>query len=146
LQAVRTNGDWERWLVFFLRGVAEVATDAKASVVKIMELRESYRMLLTEEGGKATGTLLRLLDLLFQNPLINVGFVVDRLGIGTPTANLAIARFEKLAIIKEVTGFRRNRRFSFEPYLDLFKPTEAVPDEVPEAVPTAVTNSESSPK
>jgi hypothetical protein len=77
--------------VFFLRGVAAVATEANASVVKILELRERYHRVLAKEGGKATGTLLRLFT--------------------------------------ELTGFKRNRRFSFGPYLDLFSSTSPVPEE-----------------
>jgi Fic family protein len=146
LQAVRTNGDWEKWLTFFLRGVADVATDANLTVVKILELRERFSKLLAQGGGKATGTLLRLLDLLFQSPVVTPKFVGEKLNVAAPTANAAITRLEELGALTEQTGFRRNRRFRFAPYLDLFERANTMPEEKSTPRASAVTESETPPR
>jgi Fic family protein len=124
LMAVRTNGDWEGWLGFFLRGVAETAGEASDTAEQIFELRESHRMLMLNDTG-ANG--LKLLSLLFQRPLVNVNLVTRELGVTFPTANRLVARFEELNLLSEVTGQRRSRVFRYEPYLRLFdEPTADV--------------------
>lgn len=117
LMAIRLGGDWEGWLRFFLRGVAETADEAADTAERIFELRERHRALVMEVAG-ANG--LKLLSALFQRPLVNVNYVVDVADVTFPTANRLVARFEELGLLREVTGQRRGRRFRYEPYLRLF--------------------------
>jgi Fic family protein len=138
LMAVRLRGDWEGWLRFFLRGVAETAQQATDTAERIFELRERHRALALEDTG-ANG--LRLLSMLFQRPLVNVNFVGRDLDVSFPTANRLVARFEELGLLREVTGQRRSRLFRYEPYLKLFD--EPVPPD-DEAVPTQATAAGSS--
>jgi Fic family protein len=119
LQAIRVRGAWEEWLAFFFRGVREVAANAQSTARSILELRAQTEQTLKSEG-KAAATLLRTLDLLFQNPVVTPAFLQERLDVSYVTANKQIARLEELAILEELTGYKRNRRFSFKPYLDLF--------------------------
>jgi Fic family protein len=118
LTAVRQRGDWEGWLKFFLRGVAEMAGEATATAQRIFELREGHRALVLEHqlGPNA----LKLLALLFASPIVNVGFVSSRIGVSFATANKLISRFEDLGLLTEITGQRRSRRFRYDPYLRLF--------------------------
>src|SRR5207248_1342279 len=60
LQAVRDAGQWEQWLKFFLKGVAEVAEEATTTARKIVQLRESHRKLVTDNLGRSTGRALGL--------------------------------------------------------------------------------------
>jgi len=123
LMAIRTHGDWEGWLRFFLRGVAETAREAADTAERIFELRENHRTLALAQTG-ANG--LKLLSLLFQRPLVNVNLVTDELGITFPTANRLVGRFEELKLITETTGQRRSRVFRYEPYVRLFdEPSES---------------------
>lgn len=72
LQAVRTDGNWERWLRFFLRGVAEVATQATETARTILRLREEHRRAISANvSGQNNG--LKLLDSLFERPILTVG-------------------------------------------------------------------------
>jgi Fic family protein len=118
LQAVRTNGEWEQWLIFFLRGVRDVAMQAHETARKILDLRTRYRNLLEKEG-KASGVLLRVLDFLFAQPVVTPANLT-KIGVTYVTANNHVARLTKLGILRETTGYRRNRRFTFAPYLALF--------------------------
>jgi Fic family protein len=127
LMAIREGGDWEGWLRFFLRGVAETAEEAAATARAIVSLRETHRELLQEAGVVANG--LRLLDVLFQQPLVHVDLVKDRLGVGYDTANRLVVRFERLKLLEEITGGQRGRVYRYNPYLALFdERAEADPD------------------
>ena len=130
LMAVRLRGDWEGWLRFFLRGVAETARQATDTAERIFELRERHRASALEDTG-ANG--LRLLSMLFQHPLVNVNVVGRDLEVSFPTANRLVARFEELGLLREVTGQRRSRLFRYEPYLKLFDEPAPAEDEI---VPT----------
>lgn len=117
LMAVRLRGDWEGWLRFFLTGVEQTAQEATDTAEQIFELRERHRALAIE----ATGTNgLRLLSELFRRPLTNVKAVAGVLDVTFPTANRLVGKFEKLGLLREVTGQRRSRLFRYEPYLALF--------------------------
>jgi Fic family protein len=126
LMAVRTNGDWEGWLRFFLRGVAETAGEAADTAERIFELREKHRTLALAETG-ANG--LKLLSLLFEQPLVNVNLVTHELGVTFPTANRLVARFVELGLLTETTGQRRSRVFRYEPYLRLFDDPHVTDDQ-----------------
>ncbi len=120
LMAVRTNGRWEEWIKFFLRGVSEVSLDATETARKILKLREDSRARLS--GKFTTNLAYRLLDLLFESPLITVKFATSKLGCSFTRTGQLLEAFQHpdLALIEEITGFSRNRRFRFRPYLDLF--------------------------
>jgi Fic family protein len=118
LAAIRRRGDWEGWLRFFLRGVAETAGEATSTAQRIFELRERHRaQVLDEQLGPHA---LKLLSLLFASPIVNVNLVSSHLGVTFATANKLIGRFEGLGLVREITGQRRSRRFRYDPYLRLF--------------------------
>lgn len=120
LQAVRDSGDWEGWLQFFLRGVSDVSAEATETARKILLMREAHRNAITESFGRAAGNGHRVLERLYDKPIISVADVESLNGTTFAAANALIARFEFLGILKEVTGFARNRRFRYEPYVRLF--------------------------
>lgn len=118
LNAVRRRGDWEAWLLFFLQGVAQTAAEARATAQRILGLRERHRELVQERTG-LNG--LRLLDLIFEAPLLNVNLVRDRLGVSFATANNLTGVFEEAGLVREITGGRRRRIFRYDSYLDLLQ-------------------------
>jgi len=118
LTAVRRRGDWEGWLRFFLRGVAGVAEEATGTARSILSLREVHRELIQGSVGVSG---LRLLDLLFERPLVNVNLVKDRLGVAFATANNLVSQLEDAGLLLEITGGRRGRIFRYEPYLSLWR-------------------------
>lgn len=127
LMAVREEGNWEGWLRFFLRGVAETATEAANTARAIVKLREEHRTLVQERGSGLNG--LRLLDLLFQLPLLNVKLVKEQLDVAFVTANKLVDQFEVLGLLEETTGGKRNRRYRYTPYLALFEEKEPAPEQ-----------------
>ncbi|HKJ73278.1 MAG TPA: Fic family protein [Alphaproteobacteria bacterium] len=120
LQATRDSGDWERWLKFFLQGIAEVSNEATETARRIVELREEHRNIITATFGRAAANGLTLLEHLFANPIISVNRAAEVLNVGYPTANNLLARFVTNRLTNEITGNVRNRRFSYQPYIRLF--------------------------
>jgi cell filamentation protein, protein adenylyltransferase len=134
LIAVRDSGDWEAWTRFFLRGVAETAEEATGTVRAILDLQTAHRKLMEEAGLGMNG--MRLQELLLAQPWLTVGMAAERLGVAFPTANRLTERFSELGLVVEVTGQRRNRVFSYAPYLQLFSeeaPTDLTPIQTTEA-------------
>lgn len=127
LQAVRTDGRWEEWLLFFLRGVKQVADQATVTAKRIITLRENHRQLLGRAGARS-GNLLRTLDLLFRQPIVNVGHLASQLDMTFAGANHLATRLTELQILEEVTGNRRNRRFVYSSYVKLFRQLELLED------------------
>ena len=129
LMAVRTEGNWEGWLAFFLRGVAETAEEATRNARSIIRMREEHRALILA-SGLATNEL-RLLDLLYDRPLVNIALVSSVLAVTDVTGSRLIDRLTRLGLLEELTGQRRNRIYRYTPYWRLFTdaplPTDAAP-------------------
>jgi Fic family protein len=119
LQAVRDDGKWEEWLDFFLAGVAEVSEEAASTARSIVALREADFAKVRSEG-LAANNLMKLLELLFRQPIVTVPYVQQRLDVRYQTANELVERLVVKEILTETTGRRRNRRFAYKNYLDLF--------------------------
>jgi Fic family protein len=119
LMAVRNDGNWEAWLRFFLRGVADTAEEATGIARAIVQLREEHRRLVQERGPSARE--LQLLDLLFQRPLVNISLVSGRLDVTDVTASRLLDRLMELNLVEEITGQRRNRVYRYTPYWRLFQ-------------------------
>jgi len=124
LQAVRDAGDWEGWLTFFLQGVAEVSAQATETARRILALRENHRALIAQYFGRASGNGHRLLEWLYERPIVSVNEVQDLIGTSYPAANALVSRMEDHGILREITGHRRNRRFRYEDYVQLFADAE----------------------
>ncbi len=121
LQAAREEGDWEKWIAFFLRGVREVAEEATAKAREIVRMREEHRERISKGLGRATATGLAVLEALFTRPVVTVEHVAEIAGVSFPNANRLVGRLEDLRLLREMTGRKRNRRFVYAPYMDLFE-------------------------
>lgn len=119
LTAIRNDGDWEGWLSFFLRGVAEMSDSATATAKAIMELREQLRQ---RELPPAAA---RLLERLYEQPVLSARTAEKLLKVQFATANRALEALENAGIVREVTGQQRHRRYRFDEYLNLFERGES---------------------
>ncbi len=126
LMAIRNDGHWEAWLKFFLKGIAEVSRSATETARRIVELRQKHLALVRSTVTNQANAI-ALLDYLFEQPLVNVRLVEERLGCAFVTANTMLKQFAKMEIVKEITGGQRNRRYEYSPYMALFEPGEIHP-------------------
>ena len=113
LQRIRTHGDWERWLRFFLIGVEAVANEATATAEALSTLFSEDRGRV-EGLGRAAPSALKVYDLLRDRILISSTRAVEALGLTWPTVQAAVERLEDLGIAKEVTGKRRDRIYAYD--------------------------------
>jgi len=118
LSNVRTEGDWEGWVAFFLEGVAVAAQDAERGIVAIATLLAADRrkLLASTKAGPAS---YRLFELLPMMPRFNIDQVRQKLGTTFPTANAAVKVLEDLGLVTELTGQRKNRTYSYQAYISL---------------------------
>lgn len=124
LQAVRDRGDWEGWLAFFLRGVTEVSGEATETARRVLLMREQHRAAIAAGLGRAAGKGHLVLEALYLRPIVAVGDVQALTGTTFAAANQLVARMTELGILREITGYARNRRFRYEPYVRLFTDDE----------------------
>ena len=119
LMDVRKKGQWEEWIKFFLKGVAEVADEATTSARNILKLKEDCaRMLYDRESGN--GNYQKLMDILFEQPFIKRTDVVEKLGVSNPTAGSIIDTFCQLGILTDCDPDRsRNKMYAFGRYIDI---------------------------
>lgn len=120
LQAVRDQGAWEQWLIFFLRGVYEVSQQATETARRILHLRERHRQLITDRLGRMAANGHRVLEYLYERPIVSVPEVRALVETTYPAANNLVSRLRRLGVLKEITGQRRNRRFMYTEYAALF--------------------------
>ncbi|MCE9625089.1 MAG: Fic family protein [Deltaproteobacteria bacterium] len=117
LASVRTEGDWEGWNAFFLNGVATISEEAVSLARHLfaMVTKDRERLMGTSE---ATVVSLRLFELLPLHPIVTMPGVVKLLETTKPTAIKAITLLEKLGILSESSGRKRDRTFCYSGYLE----------------------------
>lgn len=118
LTAVRTTGDWEGWIAFFLECVTESANDGVETARSLFSLIGKDRQFVTEHKA-TTVTALRLFAALPSHPVITLPLAMDILNTTQPTAGKAIDALCRAKILHETTGKRRDRVYAYQAYLDL---------------------------
>ena len=121
LQAVRDEGDWEDWLLFFLKAVDEVSRNSTATLRRILLLREESRNVINEKLGRLAANAHSVLDRLFEFPFVSVNEVKELTGTTFAAANTLVARMVECGLLREYTQRHRNRRYMFNRYVELFK-------------------------
>ena len=116
LDRVRTAGDWEAWLDFFLEGVATTATSAVETAQRLVLLfkEDTARV---QACGRTAATMLKVLQALHERPVLTVNELSRRTSLSFPTAAKGMTRLADLGIARELTGNRRNRVFAYDRYL-----------------------------
>lgn len=130
LQATRDHGAWEDWLEFFVRGVTEVSREATETARRNRALREQHRSIITDQLGRTAGNGHRVLETLYERPILAVRDVQALTGTTHQAASSLVAKMTEHGILREVTGYKRNRLFGDMAYIDLFsepKPVDGAP-------------------
>ena len=120
LMKVRLENDLGQWLKFFLTGIIQTSTNALNTLKQVTELKESIEKEKIMNMGKRSKTAMELLHYLFKKPVVNVKEVQEKTGLSAKAANDLVKEFMQKGIIKEITGYQRNRMFVFNEYMDLF--------------------------
>ncbi|MBE5766218.1 MAG: Fic family protein [Clostridiales bacterium] len=121
LMNVRLHGDWENWIKFFLKGIAFVSDEATNSAKAIISLKDSYAQKLYSIEG-TNNHCQKLLDYIFEKPIVNRKEVAEYLDISSPTAGTLIDLFCKTGILTDVTPDKlRYKEYYFQEYLDILE-------------------------
>jgi Fic family protein len=118
LQRVRMHGAWEAWLRFFLEGVISTSEEAVTTTRRILALFEKDRRQI-EKLGRAAASAFRVHEYLQKKPITGVRQMEKELRLTYPTVAGALERMKERRIVKELTGFRRNRVFAYAPFVAL---------------------------
>lgn len=116
LDAVRTIGDWETWLDFFLAGVVETASSAVETAQRLLAMFEGDAARIQSLGRIAPNTL-RVFNVLRRRPVVTVDYLARETQVAYSTAARAVEALAELGILREVTGRRRGRVFAYGEYL-----------------------------
>ena len=127
LDAVRTDGDFEGWLKFFLEGVAVIAEEAVVTTRDLFAVVAADRVKVLATPTTSVMAA-RLFELLPEHPIVSIGGVVRLLATTKPTATKAVGALVKARVLVEMTGRRRDRTYSYAAYLDRLRAgTELIP-------------------
>lgn len=120
LMRVRTHNDINQWLKFFLTGVIETAKKGVTTFDGIMQLQKNIDIKLKELGNRS-GDAYKVVEYLYNRPIINAQRVAAIIGKTPRPAYKLIENLEQLNILKEITGAERGRLYLFDDYMSLFK-------------------------
>ena len=122
LMAVRESNQIKPWLVFFLIGIQETATNSIQVFKDVLQLKEQLeREVLPHFSTRRQKNAQKLMELLYKAPALDIKAVVKLLEIKTNTAAALVNDFVKYGVLEELTGKRRNRIFWFKDYIMIFK-------------------------
>lgn len=118
LSAIRSEGDWEGWVRFFLEGVATAAADAEKNIIEVASLVATDRRRLLQ-SAKAGPASYRLFEMLPMMPRFTIERARQQLDTSFPTATAAVKALEDLEIVVEMTGQKKNRSYSYQAYVEV---------------------------
>jgi Fic family protein len=117
MEGVRAHGDWEAWLSFFIRGVAQQAEESVDRTLALDELRRRYE----DKYGGVQYAKNRLACTLFEQPYVTTKTVADMLDIERSTAYRIIDDLEEEGVLEEVTGKQRNKEYRAKEIFDILE-------------------------
>lgn len=119
LTRVRTDNDLMHWIKFFLEVVITTANSGVETFQNILSLKQEMDGMISTFGKKAHNAS-KLIEFLYQKPIISVGDTIEPLNVSKQTANALVKEFEEKGILKEITGYERNKLFIFDKYLTIY--------------------------
>lgn len=117
---VRSKGNYEQWVKFFLQALAESAKDAIAAIDELMALHDK-NVDLVAGMGRASKNAMLVFRYLEANPIIEIGKTAEALGITFGTASNVVERLSSAGILEQTTTGRRNRTFAYKDYLAILR-------------------------
>lgn len=123
LDAVRTKGDFEGWIAFYLKAIKESASDAykKSKEIEKLERQLHNKITNSKDFSLPQEQTIKTLSVLFRFPVISIAELKNELQVSYNTANSIIQKLIKLDVLKLDEKQKRNRLFRFDVYLNLLE-------------------------
>jgi len=122
LQAIRSDGDWEQWMAYYLEGIDWTARQAITTTSALLDLFHADR---ARVSGVARGAAtLRVYEALQTRVIVSIRRVAEAVDITVPTATAALKRLEDMGIAREITGRNYGRLFAYDRQLQIITQTE----------------------
>lgn len=117
LNLVREQGDYEQWIIFFLKGIIWTSGSALETIKNVLSIADKHKKLLLQKKISSPLAII-LLEHLFVKPHLSIQEIAEQFQVAYPTAQVLVNQFVDLEILKEITGKKRDRRFSYWEYLE----------------------------
>ena len=122
MSEVRRTGNYEQWILFFLRAIAESAEDAVDTIDRLHELHEKNAALLADgTNKKQLTTLKKLFSYIEAHPIIEVKKTAEALGTSYNAVSRAVALLIEKGILEQREQVGKTRIYSYEGYLDILR-------------------------
>jgi len=120
LDRVRSEGEWEEWVMFFATGVEETANGAVATAQRMYAMAQAD-LLAIQGVGRVAGSALQVHHALLARPINTITRLRADTKLSVPAVTSSIAALTELGLVREITGRKRGRVFAYEPYLEVLK-------------------------
>jgi len=120
LMDVRLKGDWEGWMKFFLKGIADVSDEAIYTAKQILTMKDQHAVKINQQLKNPSNGL-KLLERLFENPMVTINKVAEMLGVSYPTASSLVNDFCDIGLLRSTSQLHRNKRFSYFEYVNILQ-------------------------
>jgi Fic family protein len=127
LNQVRLTGDWEAWLDFFADAVIHTASQAVDTARQLMTL--------SEDDGKRINGLKRISGsahqihkAMLERPMASPNWIQEKTRLSPATVNACLRELEQLGMLKEITGQKRNRLYSYVEYIRIMNKGTELPE------------------
>jgi Fic family protein len=118
LYRISTEGDWQGWIDFCLRGVTIQSLDAQKRCARLLKLRDDYHGRL--EGLNIYGRSLQIVDDLFNRPFTTAPWICKKFGVTYPTAHTYLRQLVKLDILHDLQlRVRRQKAYLCKDIFDI---------------------------
>lgn len=123
LDLVRTQGDFEGWISYYLKAIRDSAKDAYIRAKEIESLDNRLKGIIQNnpEFTKMRETARLILDFLFTHPITTISEVSQNLNKAYNTIQNTLEEFIKLKLVSESIFNKRNKLYRFEAYLNLLE-------------------------
>jgi len=109
LLGVSQRGKWEEWLMFFFRGMGAQAQDSVVRMTRLQNIRAKFDVIVQKDRNLTR--MAAVIDFLFARPILNNRQLASGLNIPFKTAGQYIEKLVQAGILRETTGYARNRIF-----------------------------------
>ncbi len=120
LMEVRTKGNFEQWIKFFLLAVDESAEDAIVTINELTKLHDK-NYVVSSSTGRSAKTVIKVFNYLEGSPLIDIKKTSAALKLSFNAVSDAVNKLVELGILRQTENVRRSRVFAYEEYLRILR-------------------------